>query len=66
MMLKLYLKQAWTLLRQNPLFSGLYIDANRLPTPLVFMPIHAVDVKGSIPSDARILVRPPTPASWCA
>ena len=31
--------------------------ANRLPTPLVFMPIHYVDVKGSIPSDARILVR---------
>ena len=29
-MLKLYLKQAWTLLRQNPLFSGLYIAGTGL------------------------------------
>ena len=29
-MLKLYLKQAWALLRQNPLFSGLYIAGTGL------------------------------------
>ena len=30
MMIKLYLKQAWALLRQNPLFSGLYIAGTGL------------------------------------
>ena len=29
-MIKLYLKQAWALLRQNPLFSGLYIAGTGL------------------------------------
>ena len=36
-MLKLYLKQAWTLLRQNPLFSGLYIAGTGLA---IAMPVY--------------------------
>ena len=44
-MLKLYLKQAWTLLRQNPLFSGLYIAGTGLAIAMTMIVAEIYYVK---------------------
>ena len=44
-MLKLYLKQAWALLRQNPLFSGLYIAGTGLAIAMTMIVAEIYYVK---------------------
>lgn len=60
-MLKNYFKQAWTLMRQNRLFTGIYVVGTGLSIALVMTLFIIFYVKSSAPSIPSITAT----VRWC-